>query len=129
MAELKQKRLTRQKVAVYNAICSTNTHPTAEWIYTQVRKEVPCISLGTVYRNIQALLEEGRIMELKYGKGHSHYDGTVTPHYHFVCRSCGRILDFPVAPAEIEAHLLKNAPGEVENCRFECYGICKDCLE
>ena len=129
MNELRQKRMTRQKAAVYRVISSTTTHPTAEWIYAETRKELPDISLGTVYRNIRVLLDEGSIIELCYGKGQSHYDATVTPHYHFVCRCCGRILDFPAASAESEAELLSRAPGSVENHRFECYGVCKDCLD
>ena len=128
MEAQKQKRMTRQKAAVYRIIRETNVHPTADWIYEQARKEIPDISLGTVYRNIQVLLEEGKIIELNYGKGQSRFDGNVKPHYHFVCSKCGRVLDFPAASPEQEQPLLGHAPGRVDGYRFECYGVCKDCL-
>ena len=64
---MKQKRMTKQKAVVYEILCSTDTHPTADWIYEQARKRIPEISLGTVYRNLQVLLEDKKIIELNYG--------------------------------------------------------------
>ncbi len=125
----KRKRMTKQKQAVYDTLCSTNTHPTAEWIYEECRKKLPNIGLGTVYRNLQVLLSEGKIQELNYGKAQSHFDGNADPHYHFVCEKCGRILDIPLEGKGLSQDLLAAVPGKVTGHRLECYGICENCLE
>ncbi|NLF79765.1 MAG: transcriptional repressor [Clostridia bacterium] len=129
MREAKQKRMTRQKAVVHEVLQSTTSHPTADWIYREARKQIPGISLGTVYRNLQALLEEGQIMELNYGKGQSRFDGNAEQHYHFVCEKCGKVYDFAMDSPTISQEVLDAAPGLVKDYRFECYGICKDCLD
>ena len=126
---MKQKRMTKQKAVVYEVLCSTNTHPTADWIYEEARKRIPEISLGTVYRNLQVLLEDEKILELNYGKGQSRFDGNPKPHYHFVCEKCGRIYDFAHEGPWVGDEVLASAPGLVKSYRFECYGVCKDCLD
>lgn len=128
MSEQRQTRMTRQKKVIYGILFSTDTHPTAEWIYQEAKKQLPDISLGTVYRNLQILRDDGRILELNYGKGHSRFDGTPTPHYHFVCERCGRVLDFAPEAEQVSDSVLEGAPGQVLAHRLECYGICKDCL-
>ena len=129
MAEEKQKRMTKQKRVVYEVLSSTKSHPTADWIYQQARREVPDISLGTIYRNLQVLLMEHRICELNYGKGQSRFDANPMPHYHFVCEQCGQVIDFPEAGPPISSQLLAQAPGQVHTYRLECYGVCSKCLE
>jgi len=128
MSEVKQKRMTRQKRVVFDVLCSTTSHPTADWIYAESRKQIPDISLGTIYRNLQVLLDEGKIQELNYGKGQSRFDGNPALHYHFVCECCGRILDFPGDVSQLDAAVLDAAPGLVKSHRLECYGVCNDCL-
>jgi len=125
----KQKRMTKQKKVVYEILSSTKSHPTADWIYQQARQEVPYISLGTVYRNLQVLLEEDKICELNYGKGQSRFDANAMPHYHFVCENCGHVLDFPLDAPAVPQNLLDYAPGQIHRYRLECYGICSACLD
>ncbi|HTD52528.1 MAG TPA: transcriptional repressor, partial [Thermoanaerobaculia bacterium] len=55
------RRQTRQRHSIYEAVAATNSHPTAEWVYEQVRRSLPRISLGTVYRNLQLLVGEGKL--------------------------------------------------------------------
>lgn len=129
MAEEKQKRMTKQKRVVYEVLSSTKSHPTADWIYQQARREVPDISLGTIYRNLQVLLMERRICELNYGKGQSRFDANPMPHYHFVCEECGQVIDFPEAGPNISSQLLSQAPGQVHTYRLECYGVCDKCMD
>jgi len=128
MAEHKQKRMTRQKKLIYEILCSTTSHPTADLIYEQARKEIPDISLGTVYRNLQVLQEDGKILELNYGKSQSRFDGNSNTHYHFVCEKCGKVFDFEPNCQLIGSDVLSGAPGIVKTHRLECYGICKECL-
>jgi len=124
----KQKRMTRQKQLVYDILCSSESHPTADWIYAQARVAMPGISLGTVYRNLQVLEEEGSIQELNYGKTHSHFDGRADLHYHFICETCGSIFDvhniMPLDFSDIEDKF----PGVLKTHRMEFYGTCDDCL-
>ena len=89
----KTQRMTKQKRVILDVLRSVNTHPTAEWIYQEARKEIPGLSLGTVYRNLNLLRDNGEIQELSYGSSQSHYDGCPENHYHFVCRECGRVFD------------------------------------
>jgi Fur family peroxide stress response transcriptional regulator len=126
--ENKQKRMTKQKAVVYEVLCSTTSHPTADWIYAESRKRIPDISLGTVYRNLQALVKEGRILELNYGKAQSRFDGNPAPHYHFVCLDCGRVYDFAFEGARVAEEVFAGVPGRVDSYRLECYGACHDCL-
>ncbi|MCL1906291.1 MAG: transcriptional repressor [Clostridiales bacterium] len=121
--------MTKQKRVVYDVLSSTKSHPTADWIYQQARREVPDISLGTIYRNLQVLLTEHRICELNYGKGQSRFDANPMPHYHFVCEECGQVIDFPDAAPPVSSNLLSQAPGLVRNYRLECYGLCHKCME
>lgn len=125
--ETKQKRMTKQKKLIYETLCSTTSHPTAESIYEEVRKSINDISLGTIYRNLQVLKDEGKIMELNYGKGQSRFDGNPELHYHFVCEKCGRVLDFEGNKEQITNLVQDAAPGQVREYRLELYGICDEC--
>ena len=82
------QRMTRQKKIILDILRSVKTHPTAEWIYQEARQQIPGLSLGTVYRNLNLLRDNGEIMELNYGSSQSHFDGTAANHYHFQCREC-----------------------------------------
>ncbi|MDO4580958.1 MAG: transcriptional repressor [Bacillota bacterium] len=127
MEQKKQVRMTKQKKLIYEILASTKSHPTADWLYNEARKQLPDISLGTVYRNLQVLLDDGRILALNYGKEQCRYDANAEPHYHFVCEKCGRVLDFPEGSQLIDQRILRAAPGTVKTHRLECYGVCKDC--
>jgi Fur family ferric uptake transcriptional regulator/Fur family peroxide stress response transcriptional regulator len=87
-----KRRNTQQRKIILDILRSTNIHPTADWIYEQARKEIPNISLGTVYRNLKILKESGQIIEINDGK-QSRFDGRIDEHYHFKCISCERIFD------------------------------------
>lgn len=124
------RRMTKQKKTILEILRSTTSHPTADWIYAQARKVLPDISLGTVYRNLNVLKEDGEIMELNYGSTYSRYDGNPQNHYHFVCLSCGRVsdVDMPVL-AELEERAEKAGVGKVFYHRLEFYGLCPDCSQ
>ncbi|TDA69497.1 MAG: transcriptional repressor [Clostridia bacterium] len=119
--------MTRQRKIILDTLRQTKSHPTADWVYEQVRKECPDISLGTVYRNLGILKEAGDIMELSYGSTYSRYDGNPANHYHFVCADCGRVLDLdmPVV-ADLDRNLVQQGY-EVGYHRLEFYGRCREC--
>ena len=122
-------RMTKQRQIILEVLRSTNTHPTADWIYDQVRQAVPRISLGTVYRNLRVLKEMGDIQELNYGSTYSRFDGKVEPHYHFVCNGCSSVLDInlPVL-TQYEQQVAEIIQSQVEFHRMEFYGKCTVCL-
>ena len=127
MAE-KKRRMTRQRRKILKVLKEAECHPTADWIYEQVKKEIPNISLGTVYRNLNVLQEMGKIMELNYGSDYSRFDGNPKNHYHFNCVECGKVMDVDM---EVEEELNKRVAeligGEVDYHRTEFFGKCSEC--
>jgi Fur family ferric uptake transcriptional regulator/Fur family peroxide stress response transcriptional regulator len=124
------QRTTKQKTAILELLRSVDSHPTAEWIYQETRKEIPELSLGTVYRNLNQMRDNGEILELNCGGGQSRYDGKASNHYHFCCKSCGRIWDLPmpvIKSVETRTKALKDF--QVEGHRLEFYGLCQECGE
>jgi len=87
------KRATRQLAAVYDALRGDHSHPGADEIYQRVRRALPRISLGTVYRNLQRLVEERKIRMFLLGERVARYDPMVVEHDHFICQRCGRVED------------------------------------
>jgi len=122
-------RKTKQRGAILRVLQSTDTHPTADWVYQEVRKEMPNVSLGTIYRNLKTLVEMGEVQELSYGSGYTRYDGKAHDHYHFVCEQCGRIEDLEIeCMAELDREVAREIGGKVFRHRLEFYGTCSECL-
>ena len=127
---VKQKRMTKQKALIWDILSNTKSHPTADWVYEKARKEMPNISLGTVYRNLQLLVTEGQVRELNYGKGFSRFDADMNPHCHFVCEVCGNIEDLPILLQEdLVAAAQAQLKGRIEDYRLEFYGVCAYCKQ
>lgn len=125
----KGMKMTRQRKLILEVLRSTKTHPTAEWIYQQVRRDLPSVSLGTIYRNLNTLREEGLLLELNYGKHQSRYDATTSPHYHVRCTHCGIVRDVPLASLSGVDEQVETLTGfAVGNHRLEFNGICPDCI-
>ncbi len=122
-------RMTKQKRVILEVLKSTKSHPTADWVYDKVKKKIPNISLGTVYRNLNILKNQGEILELSYGKGFSRFDGNASNHYHFTCESCGKILDIetPIM-LDMEKEISSQMGVKVSRHRFEFYGSCSECI-
>ena len=93
MARDIQKRTTWQLTAVYEALQGDHSHPSAEEIHQRMRKISPNVSLGTIYRNLQRLTEEGKIRTVRLGERSARYDPTLEDHDHFICQRCGRVDD------------------------------------
>ena len=85
------QRYSRQREEIYQAVCATREHPTAQMVYDELREHMPKLSLGTVYRNLHQMAQEGRLMELDGPV--ARYDAIVTPHTHIRCLCCGRVAD------------------------------------
>ncbi|HHW01849.1 MAG TPA: transcriptional repressor [Thermoanaerobacterales bacterium] len=124
-------RKTRQRDLILKTLRSTKSHPTADWIYEKVKKEMPNISLGTVYRNLGTLKEMGEIMELNYGSKYSRFDGNPENHYHFVCTRCGKVMDIEgcCVHKELDEIVARENGVKVFFHRTEFYGLCRECKE
>jgi len=120
-----KRRNTYQRQVILEILKSTNIHPTADWIYEKARKEIPNISLGTVYRNLKILKEEGLILELTDGK-QSRFDGRIDNHFHFKCEKCGSIFD--VEPEDIFIkYNLEEKGFTIRTIDINLTGVCSKC--
>ena len=124
---MSQTRMTRQRAVILETLRAVDTHPTADEIYGMVRKKMPKISLGTVYRNLELLTGSGEIRRLDKAGAQKHFDGNITPHHHVRCRLCGRIGDvFSDIPFPDAQGL--TIPGfTVEGAELEFIGVCDAC--
>jgi len=125
-----RRRVTKQREAILRALKNNRSHPTADQIYDVVRKRIPNISKGTVYRNLQVLREEGFISELSLNGTVSRYEEKQDRHYHFRCEKCGRVfdLDEPV-DIEIDRRVSARTGLKVSSHYTEFWGVCKECQQ
>lgn len=122
-------KYSRQRSAVLNYLRSVTSHPTAEHVYQAIREEFPKISLGTVYRNLNLLADQGKILRLNCGDGVDHFDAVIEPHNHFICRRCGQVLDLPLVSMEaVDRQAEELCDGHVEGHELYFYGKCNSCL-
>ncbi len=108
----------------------TTTHPTANWVYTQIVDDFPNISLGTVYRNLSVLEEQGMIKKLSAGSTYDRYDANTEPHIHLACTKCGKLEDLH---NELALNKLMESIAmldvDIDNFELICYHKCKDCKQ
>ena len=121
------ERQTYQKKIILEYLKSVCCHPSAETVYSEVKKKLPSISRATVYRVLKSLKEKKEIQEIPTQV--SRYDGDTTSHAHFVCEKCNKIFDiFKICQ---ECKILKRKKtkvGEIKSYQIHFYGICKKCL-
>lgn len=119
----------RKRDAILNCLRSTDTHPSADWIYEQVKKEIPDISLATVYRNLALFRSQGMIQSVATLNGVERFDANTAPHVHFLCTDCAKILDLPqmVVPDELRQEAARQLGGTVRSCQLSFTGQCCEC--
>ena len=121
-----ERRYSRQRETFYQAVLASRAHPTAEMIHEQLRGELPQLSLGTVYRNLRLLVEEGRLQEL--GGSTARFDGVTAPHTHLRCKRCGQVLDLESLPYDPALDRMAAAGGAViESHSLVFTGLCPEC--
>lgn len=122
-------RYSKQREAIKEYLLSTTSHPTAETVYAHIQEQFPNISLGTVYRNLNFLVEHGEAQRLDMGDEHDHYDGNAAPHNHFYCRHCHRVLDLQMDSID-HIDLIANAgfDGLIEGHTIYFTGLCPNCI-
>ena len=123
------QKYSRQREAIYNYLQGTKSHPTAETVYQELKKEDPRLSLGTVYRNLNLLYIQGDILKLNCGDGCDRFDATTDEHYHVLCKSCGNVYDISIDTMN-HINTLANASfdGDITGHYIYFTGKCKKCL-
>jgi Fur family ferric uptake transcriptional regulator len=121
--------MTRQRRIILEELRKVNTHPSADELYVMVRKRLPRISLGTVYRNLEILSASGEIQKLEFGCSLKRFDGVAHQHYHIRCLECGGVADVPPSAAIRISHALnENSDFKIMGHKLEFIGICPACL-
>jgi Fe2+ or Zn2+ uptake regulation protein len=125
-----QSRQTRQRALILGVVRSTMDHPTADWVHRQARRHLPRLSLGTVYRNLKRLAEEGVIREIHAGGHPARFDGNTGRHYHIRCLGCGRVNDLPMSvDVRFEAEAARAMNYQVLGHQLEVQGLCPRCRD
>ncbi len=128
-------RYSRQRAAILSFLQSRKDHPTAEFIYLNVKEEFPNISLGTVYRNLNQLADMGMIAKYHFEEhGTDHFDPNTNAHQHFVCNHCNAVIDLPMKEtfdefSYLDKEVAKNFDGLIQGHRLYFCGICRNCLD
>jgi len=124
------RRETKQREAILKILRNTRAHPNADWIYEEVKKEIPKISKGTVYRNLKVLQESGQISELNLNGTVSRFEAKQESHYHFRCEQCGRVIDVdsPVH-RDLDREVAKRTGLKITHHQLEFRGLCHDCQQ
>lgn len=123
------EKYSKQKEEIFNFIKSAKSHPTAEEIYLGLNETNNNISRGTVYRNLNLLVEKGIIKRISISNFSDRFEYIIEPHNHAICTMCGRVFDFnyKIDNSKLKKSILNETELESFSNEFTVYGICKDC--
>ena len=119
------ERKSKQRDAIINELCSRYDHPTAMELYLSVREVIPNLSLGTLYRNLSQLEENGMVLRIPDGSN-DRFDGNVNPHAHFKCLTCGNVYDLMSFKSD-SLIFSDDIISKVTNYSLMAFGLCKNC--
>ena len=121
----------RKRDAILTCLRETTEHPSAEWVYSQLKQEIPDLSLGTVYRNLSLFKEQGLITSLGTVKGVERFDANTEPHVDYICTECGKVLDLQKiqVPEDLNQAAATDSGGEVTGCQLTFTGVCGQCAK
>lgn len=119
---------SKQRERILEILKGTYTHPSADWIYEQLKQEFPNLSMGTVYRNLAILVEQDLVRKIDFGSTFDRYDANTDEHYHFICERCGSIDDINIpVDSSIQKMVSQLKEYQVKRHRVELYGLCGEC--
>ena len=122
--------MTVQRRVLLKALQETRSHPTAEDLLGMVRGDLPKVSLGTVYRNLDVLTRDGVVRKLESAQGHARFDADLRPHQHVRCEACGAVDDvFGVKPERIGLPQRSEHGFAIRELKIEFIGLCADCQQ
>ncbi|HTO22728.1 MAG TPA: transcriptional repressor [Spirochaetia bacterium] len=122
------RRRSQQRERILELLKSTDSHPTANWIYARLRRDFPSLSMGTVYRNLAVLAEQGLISRIGFGSTFDRFDAKTGHHYHLICDHCGTIIDLDLPVDESLNRRVRAAAGlEARSHDIQFRGTCASC--
>lgn len=127
MQTSKTLRMTPQRKVILEELRKVDTHPTADELYEMVRRRLPKVSLGTIYRNLDLLSSDGVIQKLQAGNSQMRFDGNADPHMHISCIKCGRVADVYSGPDTSAFTQDVQTDFILLGCTVLLYGICPQC--
>ena len=121
----------RKRNAILTYLRSVTNHPSAETVFTELKQDIPDLSMGTVYRNLNLFKQQGLAVSVATVKGVERFDGNTDPHVHFICTDCDAVIDLMdmEVPEDLKAIAEKCCGGTVSECQLSFTGLCKDCTE
>lgn len=122
-------RYSKQRELIYQNLKNRCDHPTAEIIYTDLKRTNPGLSLGTVYRNLNFLVSAKMIRKLDVGQSTVHFDADLSAHHHFVCDHCQQVYDITYDDKYLKNDIQHSTNHQINKVELVFSGICKDCLE
>jgi Fe2+ or Zn2+ uptake regulation protein len=120
-------KVTPQRRLIFEALCDSPNHPSAEDVYDAVRDVMPDMSLATVYHTLDHLVTMGELVQLDLGEGKSRYDTLTGGHFHLVCQGCREVLDIAGDPNCAELRPTETRGYQIDRCEVVFYGYCPDC--
>lgn len=126
--QMNSRRYSRQRELIYEALKGSDQHPTAEMLYHQLKPENPSLSLGTIYRNLNLLTEEGRITRMPFPV--ERYDADIRPHSHFRCDRCGSVFDLALPyDTGLDERALQISEHQIAGHQMFFHGVCAHCKQ
>jgi Fur family peroxide stress response transcriptional regulator len=138
MDYFRERKHSKKRDAILELIRSTESHPSAQWVYEKLKPVIRDLSLATVYRNINLFIKEGRVVSCGVVNGEERFDGTASPHPHTICVHCGKVSDLPCPQSETiktledswanDGQMEADRSFSIDFRKTVFYGICRDCL-
>lgn len=121
-------KATHQRSVIYGALVATREHPDVETLYGRVRRQIPSVSLDTVYRTLRLLEQKGAVCRVAFVGDRMRYDADTRRHHHFVCNDCGKVMDFASAALDrVPPPPAMPDLGRIESMHIELRGLCSAC--
>ena len=121
----------RKRNAILNYLRCTDAHPSAETVFADLKAQIPDLSMGTVYRNLNLFRQQGLVTSVATVKGVERFDANTDPHVHFICSDCDAVIDLHTmqVPQALCTSAAECTGGSVANCQLSFTGLCQACYE
>lgn len=121
---------SKQREIIRKVIKESPIHPTADMVYSIVNKTFPSISLATIYRNLNVLVEMNEVQKIPVINGKDRFDANISKHYHMVCNKCNQVFDAPSLPLNDIQHFYDDKTSfEIYSHHLIFYGVCRECQQ